>query len=55
MQQFRREVAVDLAPQARDEHVDDVGLGIEPVRPHVFQDHRLRDGAARAPHQEFQE
>src|SRR2546423_3031149 len=51
MEQLLVEAPIDLLAQAAHEHVDDVGLGIEAVIPHVRQDHRLRDDLAHIAHQ----
>src|SRR5215831_8215612 len=46
---------VDLAAQASDIDVDDIGRGIEMQVPDVLQKHRPRDDAARVAHQIFQQ
>ena len=51
MQQGLLEVAVDLGAQAADVDVDDVGLGIEVVVPHVFQEHGAGDDLSGVAHQ----
>ena len=55
VQQLLFERPIDLFPQAADQHVDDVGLGVEAVLPHVRQDHRLRHDLAGVPHQVLEE
>src|SRR4051794_29332218 len=50
VQQLFLEAAIDLLAEAADEHVDDIGLRIEAVVPHVRQDHRLRDDLPGVPH-----
>src|SRR5271156_6077561 len=45
------EIAVDLGPQPRYVHVDDVGLRIEVIVPDVFEQHRARDDLAGVLHQ----
>ena len=51
MKQLGLEVAIDLLAQARHEHVDDVGAGVEVVAPDVRQDHRLGQHAPWIAHQ----
>src|SRR5439155_1468100 len=43
VQQLFLERPIDLLAQPAHQHVDDVGLRVEVVLPHVRQDHRLRD------------
>src|SRR6478752_2950027 len=45
------EVAIDFLPEAVDEHIDDIGAGVEAVVPDVRQDHRLRDDPTGVAHQ----
>ena len=49
------EWAIDLLAQPADQHVDDVGLGIEVLLPDMREDHRLRHDAACVAHQVFEE
>src|SRR4051794_36643950 len=51
LQQLALERAIDLLAQAAHQHVDDVGLRVEVVFPHVRQDHRLRDDLSGVAHQ----
>src|SRR5581483_6895801 len=51
MDHLDRKITIDLAAQAVDQDVDDVGLGIEVIIPDMLQDHRLRDGSAGVSHQ----
>src|SRR6476469_4788676 len=51
VQQLLLERTIDLLAQAAHEHVDDVGLGIEVVLPHVRQNHRLRNDSSGVAHQ----
>src|SRR5688572_3891570 len=46
-----RKLLVDFGAQAMHEHIDYVRLRVEAVVPHVLQNHRFRDHAARMPHQ----
>src|SRR5689334_5658063 len=55
VEQLGFERAVDLLAQAADEDVDDVGLRVEVVLPHVRQDHRFRDDDAGMAHQVLEE
>src|SRR5689334_20109637 len=55
VQQFLLEGTIDLVAQPAHEHVDDVGLRIEAVRPDVREDHRLRYDPAAIPHQVLEE
>ena len=45
-------IGIDFGAQARNDDVDDVGLGIEAIVPDVFEDHRLADGPARVAEEE---
>ena len=51
LQELPLERLVDLVAQPAHEHVDDVGLRVKAVLPHVGQDHGLRDDLARVPEQ----
>src|SRR5919199_1157498 len=55
VQQLVLERPIDLLAKAAHEHVDDVGLWIEVVLPHVRQDHRLRHDAPGIAHQVLEE
>src|SRR3954464_8975328 len=55
VQQLLLERAIELFAQPADEHVDDVGLRVEVVFPHVRQDHRLRHDLAGVAHQIFEQ
>src|SRR5204863_5135627 len=46
---------VDLAPEARDVHVDDVGLRVEVVVPDVLEQHRAGDDLAGMLHEVFEQ
>ena len=50
MQQRHLEALVDLGAQARDMHVDDIGLGIEMIFPDIFQQHRAGDNLSGVAH-----
>src|SRR5919202_2658153 len=49
------EALVNLGPQTRDVHVNDVGLRIEVIVPDIFEQNRARDDMARMAHQIFEE
>src|SRR5262245_8157157 len=51
MQQLLGKALVDLAPEPRDVHVDDVGLRVEVVVPHVLEQHGERDHLAGVLHE----
>ena len=51
----RGAAAVDLAAQPTDVRLDDVGLRIEMVFPHLFEQHLARDKPALGAHQEFEQ
>jgi hypothetical protein len=51
----REALRVDLAAQAADVHVDDVGAGIEVVAPDLLEDHRAREHVARVAHEGFEQ
>ena len=55
MQQRLVEALVDLAAQPRDVHVDDVGLRVEVVVPHVLEQHGARHHLAGVLHQVFEQ
>src|SRR6266850_5754999 len=55
VQQLLLERPIDLLAQPADEDVDDVGLRVEIVFPHVRQDHRLRDDASGVAHHVFEQ
>src|SRR5204863_5853423 len=55
VQQRVLELLVDLLPQAADMYVDDVGLRVEMVVPHIFQQHRPGYDMTGVAHQVFQE
>src|SRR5262245_2417809 len=50
-----RKPSIDLVPQPAHQHIDDIGLGIKAVLPHVRQDHRLRDHFASVAHEIFEQ
>src|SRR5687767_1571978 len=50
-QELAIERPIELLAQAAHQHVDNVGLRIEAVVPHVRQDHRLRDDFADVAHE----
>src|ERR1700685_1325259 len=54
-EQRRVEIAIDLGAQARYVHIDHIGLRIEVIVPHMFEQHGARDHLARVLHQIFQE
>src|SRR5271156_1933286 len=49
--ELRVKIAVDLGPEPRDVHVDDVGLRIEMVIPDVFEQHGAGDHLSGVLHQ----
>jgi hypothetical protein len=55
MQKRLGDTFIDFRPQARDVYVDDVGLGVEMVVPHVFQQHCAGNHLAGMLHQVFQQ
>ena len=55
MQQGAVEAAVDLASQAAHVHVDDIGLRVEMVLPHAFEQHGARHDLVRPPHQKLEQ
>jgi hypothetical protein len=55
MQELLVERPVDLLAQPAHQHVNDVGLRIEAVFPHVRQNHRLRHDAAGVANQVFEQ
>src|ERR1700722_18637964 len=55
MQQRRLEIPVDLGAQARDMHVDHIGLRIEMIVPDVFEQHGARDHFAGVLHEIFEQ
>src|SRR4029079_8817936 len=55
LQTLGLEGRIDLVAQPADQHVDDVGLGIEVVVPDVRQDHRLRDDLPGVSHEVLEE
>src|ERR1700688_1730256 len=55
VQKRRLEIPVDLGAQARDMHVDHVGLRIEMIVPDMFEQHRAGDNLAGVLHQIFEQ
>src|SRR5450631_3659558 len=55
MQKRLRETFIDFRAQARDVHVDHIGLRVEMVVPHVLQQHGAGDYLPRVLHQVFQQ
>src|SRR5262245_29846778 len=55
LQQLPLEWPIDLVAQAADQHVDNVGLRIEVVLPHVRENHRFRDDLPGVAHQELEQ
>src|SRR6516164_9157301 len=55
LDQRQREIAVDLVAQATDLHVDDVGLRVEVVVPHRFEQHAARDDLALVAYEIFEQ
>src|SRR6266480_2882676 len=53
MQQWLIETLVDLLAQSADVNIDDIGLGIEVIVPHVFEQHRAGHYMAGVAHQVF--
>src|SRR5439155_17893107 len=53
VQQLLLEWTIHLVAQPAHEHVDDVRLRVEVVRPHMRQDHGLGDDAPGTPQQIF--
>src|SRR5258708_14481007 len=51
MQQSLGETLIDLRAQPRDVHVDDVGLRVEMVIPHVLEQHGASDDLTRVLHE----
>src|SRR5437867_3056617 len=51
VQELPVERPIDFFPETTDQHVDDIGLGVEAVFPHVRQNHRFRYDFAGVPHQ----
>src|ERR1700722_12888736 len=48
-------VDIDLAAQARDMHIDEIGTRIEAQAPYAFENHRARQHLPGITHQEFQQ
>jgi hypothetical protein len=55
MQKRLGETFIDFRAQTRDMHVDDVGLRVKMVIPHVFQQHRAGNHLPGVLHQIFQQ
>src|SRR5689334_21908993 len=55
VQQLALERPIDLVPEPRDQHVDDVRARIEGVSPDVREDHRLREDLAGVAQQVLEE
>src|SRR5579863_5290923 len=55
VQQRGVEVAVELGPQTRHMDVDDIGLRIEMIVPHMFEQHCARDHLAGVLHEIFEQ
>src|SRR5580692_7593928 len=55
VEQRRVEVAIDLGAQARHMHIDYIGLRIEMIVPHMFEQHGARDHLAGVLHQKFEQ
>src|SRR5262245_6934005 len=55
MQQRLGEALVDLAPQSRNVHIDNVGLRIEVIVPDVLEQHGARDNLTGMLHQVFEQ
>src|SRR3954454_5576668 len=55
VQQRTLKTFVDLGAQPRNVHVDDVGLRIEMIIPHVLQQHRSRHNLPSMLHEIFQQ
>src|SRR6202453_2922 len=55
IEQRRIEIAIDLGAQARHVHVDHIGLRIEVIVPHMFEEHGARDHLAGVLHQKFEQ
>src|ERR1700693_488638 len=51
VEQRRIEIAIDLGAQARHVHIDHIGLRIEMIVPHMFEQHGARDYLASVLHQ----
>src|SRR5260370_7633544 len=51
MQQSLGETLIDLRAQPRDVHVDDVGLRVEMIIPHVLEQHGASDDLTRVLHE----
>jgi hypothetical protein len=55
VQQRLGEALVDLLSQPAHMHVDDVGLRVEMIVPHIFEQHRARHHLAGVSHEEFEQ
>src|SRR5581483_10246189 len=55
VQEFLFEWTIDLLAKPADEHIDDVGLRIEAVLPHVRQNHGFRDDSTGIAHEIFEQ
>src|SRR5580698_6166128 len=55
VEQRRVEIAIDLGAQARHMHIDHIGLRIEMIVPHMFEQHGARDHFAGVLHQIFEQ
>ena len=49
------EIFIDFAAQAADLYVDDIGLRVEVIIPHIFQQHSARDHLSGVTHEVFQQ